>query len=42
MARVQRFDMAADRPCAWVLPVLVGKLLLSHTAGVSGRLWGLR
>jgi hypothetical protein len=25
LARVQRFDMAADRPCAWVLPVLVGR-----------------
>ena len=26
-ARVQRFSMSADRPCAWVLPLLVGKPL---------------
>lgn len=26
-AREQRFDMAADRACAWVLPALVGKSL---------------
>jgi hypothetical protein len=26
-ARVQRFDMSADRPCAWVLPLLLGKSL---------------
>jgi hypothetical protein len=24
-ARVQRFEMSADRPCAWVLPMLLGK-----------------
>lgn len=26
-ARVQRFDMSADRPCAWVVPLLLGKSL---------------
>jgi hypothetical protein len=26
-ARVQRFEMSADRPCAWVLPLLIGKPL---------------
>jgi hypothetical protein len=27
LARVQRFAMSADRPCAWVLPLLFGKVL---------------
>lgn len=27
LARVQRFEMSADRPCAWVLPLLLGKSL---------------
>ena len=27
MARIQRNDMAADRACAWVLPLVVGKAL---------------
>lgn len=27
LARVQRFGMSADRPCAWVLPLLLGKSL---------------
>lgn len=26
-ARVQQFNMSADRPCAWVLPLLLGKPL---------------
>jgi hypothetical protein len=26
-ARVQRYEMAADRPCAWVLPLLIGRSL---------------
>jgi hypothetical protein len=26
-ARMQRFGMSADRPCAWVLPLLLGKSL---------------
>src|SRR5205823_6544143 len=29
-ARVQRFDMSADRPCAWVVPLLLGKELLQE------------
>jgi hypothetical protein len=27
MARVQRYEMSADRPCAWVVPLLLGKSL---------------
>lgn len=27
LARIQRFGMSADRPCAWVLPLLLGKSL---------------
>jgi energy-coupling factor transporter ATP-binding protein EcfA2 len=27
LARMQRFEMSADRPCAWVLPLLLGKSL---------------
>jgi hypothetical protein len=26
-ARVQQHSMSADRPCAWVLPLLLGKTL---------------
>ena len=27
IARLQRHSMSADRPCAWVLPLLLGKPL---------------
>ena len=39
-ARVQRFDMSADRPCARVLPRLIDKSLRRHGSSASARcLW---
>jgi hypothetical protein len=32
-ARLQRFDLAPDRPCAWVLPLLLGKSLPDEQQG---------